>query len=232
VQRWQVAVLLVVCLLNGAAGQGWDFLLLVQQWGQSFCATQSQSCQVPSGTSWFTLHGLWPNNNDTSYPSNCGGSTFNMGAVQSIEGQLNKYWTNYLVDDTAQSFWAHEYNKHGTCATSLPALGNELKFFSGALNLRNLYDATQALASAGITPSNSNMYTSAQVTAAVQSVYGAAPVLGCSYSNDLGEDVLVEIALCIGKDLRIFQCDPRVYSKGIERSCGGGFYFLQSSGNY
>jgi len=219
---------LLVTAPPAARGQNWDFLMLVQQWGQSFCATQKQDCQVPSGTTWFTLHGLWPNNNDTTYPSDCGGPPFDEGAIQSIEGQLNKYWTNYLVDDTAASFWAHEYNKHGTCATSLPALGDELKFFSGALHLRSVYDATQALAAGGITPSNSNSYTPAQVIAAVQGVYGAQPVLGCSYSNSLGEEVLVEIGLCIGTNLRIFECDPRVYAKGLERSCGNSFYFPSS----
>jgi len=224
-----VALLLVSVGSAVEAQQNWDFLLLVQQWGQAFCATQRQDCQVPAGTTWFTLHGLWPNNNDTTYPSNCGGAPFNQGAIQSIVGQLNKYWTNYLVDTTSASFWAHEYNKHGTCATSLPALGNELKFFSGALNIRNLYDATQALASAGITPSNSNPYTAAQIKAAIRATYGVDPLLACSFSNNLQEDVLVEVAFCIGKNRRAFECDPRIYAKGIGRKCDSSIYYLRSS---
>ena len=34
----------------------------------------------------------------------------------------------------------HEWEKHGTCAMVLPALGNELRYFKEGLNLRATFD--------------------------------------------------------------------------------------------
>ncbi len=62
---------------------------------------------------------------------------------------------------------------------------------------------------AGIIPSNNNTYVASQVNAAIKAAYGAEAVLGCVFSDDLQEDVLVEIGLCVDKHLTVFQCDPR-----------------------
>lgn len=212
---------------------GWDFLFLVQQWGPSFCATQSRDpCSVPSNVNWWTLHGLWPNNNDTSYPSSCNASDpFNESKIVSLLRQMNLYWTNYLTNEPATEFWAHEWDKHGTCATTDPLLNSQLNFFAGALKARQNNDIYQALLNGGVTPSNSYPVSASAVKTAIRKAFGVDPVLGCVYSHDLQEEVLAEVGLCLTANLVPFQCDSRVYQRGIERSCQGNSpYYLASSG--
>eukprot|EP01087_Luapelamoeba_hula_P008994 TRINITY_DN228_c0_g1_i1.p1 TRINITY_DN228_c0_g1~~TRINITY_DN228_c0_g1_i1.p1 ORF type:complete len:246 (-),score=28.04 TRINITY_DN228_c0_g1_i1:199-936(-) len=237
-----VAIVMAVVAATGTCAQdvagykkatNFDFLMLVQQWGHGFCATQSHSCQVPSGTTWWTLHGLWPSNNDTSYPSNCNnGYPFDPNQVSSIRSMLNSYWTNYLTGDSADSFWSHEWSKHGTCAAALlPYMNTELKFFSLALQSRAKFDLTGALSNAGITPSNSNTYTADQVKSAIRSAYGITPILGCDYSSRIGSDLLTEIGFCLNKStLAPYECSAAIYSQGLEKRCdSNGFLILQSS---
>lgn len=50
----------------------------------------------------------------------------------------------------------HEYDKHGTCATSIPALSTEFGFFCTVLSpLYEKYNFTAVLEKAGIVPGNS-----------------------------------------------------------------------------
>ncbi|XP_042483875.1 extracellular ribonuclease LE-like [Macadamia integrifolia] len=66
--------ILVVQLLTALSGsQDFDFFYLVQQWPGSYCDTKQSCCYPKTGKpkTDFGIHGLWPNYNDGSYPSNC-----------------------------------------------------------------------------------------------------------------------------------------------------------------
>merc|ERR1711991_1272800 len=90
-----------------------DFLLFVQQWPGTLWNT------APKGVDGFTIHGLWPNNNDTGGPSFCTSATFDPSEVSSLLDELNVQWPSNQGDNEA--YWAHEYEKHGTCAAVLPS---------------------------------------------------------------------------------------------------------------
>ncbi|RWR84014.1 extracellular ribonuclease LE-like protein [Cinnamomum micranthum f. kanehirae] len=53
--------------------QDFDFFYFVQQWPGSYCDTKQSCCYPTTGkpAADFGIHGLWPNYNDGSYPSNC-----------------------------------------------------------------------------------------------------------------------------------------------------------------
>jgi hypothetical protein len=70
--------------------------------------------------------------------------------VSSIESTLNKLWESF--DGPNPDFWAHEYEKHGTCAEQVPALSTELKFFQGTLALAQKYELVSMLSTQGIKP--------------------------------------------------------------------------------
>ena len=78
----------------------------------------------------FSIHGLWPQNSKTDYPTYCKKVDFSMKALKPIIGELNKYW--YSSENRNEEFWKHEYLKHGSCMfTPL----TELQYFSKTLLL-------------------------------------------------------------------------------------------------
>lgn len=105
-----VLVLLSVLPLSaqekGQPGK-FDFYLLNLSWAPEFCAIQGTSphCAAHGG---FLVHGLWPQNNDGSYPVFC--------AVR--PGPANP-WANLDITPDL-SLLKHEWDKHGTCTTLSP----------------------------------------------------------------------------------------------------------------
>jgi len=119
---------------------------------------------------------------------------------------MNKYWPSYKSN---VPFWGHEYGKHGTCATDIPQLNGEFKFFNTTLGLRATHDIGTALSKAGITPSKTAKYTAAQIRTALQSTgAGNQPLLGCI--NSSGNQYLHEVSFCLDKTLKTTQCDEGI----------------------
>jgi len=86
--------------------------------------------QQCSGSSDWTLHGLWP-----QWQENCGSPAFDPNAVSSISSEMNAEWMSCPGHgDTNEQFWSHEWKTHGACSGM-----SELNFFSKALQLRDQY---------------------------------------------------------------------------------------------
>jgi ribonuclease T2 len=78
----------------------------------------------------FSIHGLWPEYNNNSYPSYCNSSAdFDVDKLEPIMDDLNKYWISYVGSN--QNFWKHEYLKHATCYPEI----NELDFFDETMKI-------------------------------------------------------------------------------------------------
>lgn len=94
--------------------------------GGALLQTQFWDTNPASGpsNSW-TIHGLWPDNCDGTYEANCDDSRAYTNITQILQsfGQtdllnyMNTYWTSNT--GTAESFWEHEWGKHGTCRSPL-----------------------------------------------------------------------------------------------------------------
>lgn len=80
----------------------------------------------------YTIHGLWPQESETSWPSYCTRQPFDPSKIQDLLPELEKYW--YAYDKHNQHFWKHEWEKHGTCSGM-----DEHTYFSTALRLRKKY---------------------------------------------------------------------------------------------
>ncbi|EHL02874.1 putative Ribonuclease T2-like protein [Glarea lozoyensis 74030] len=120
--------------------------------------------------SW-TLHGLWPDH--------CDGTT-------DLLTYMSKYWKDYQGND--ESFWEHEWDKHGTCISTLEPscyngyTGQEevVDYFEKAVSLFQGLDSYKFLAAAGILPSTTVTYTSAQIQSALTAAHGFPVTIGCS----------------------------------------------------
>ena len=84
-----------------------DFYLLTLSWSPEFCATHATSpeCTAHPG---FVVHGLWPQNEDGTYPENCS----NAPGPANPQQYINIIPTVSLIE--------HEWQTHGTCSGLAP----------------------------------------------------------------------------------------------------------------
>ena len=78
----------------------------------------------------YSIHGLWPQNSKTDFPSYCKRVTFSVNKLVPILPDLNKYW--YSNEEKNVDFWKHEYSKHGSCVFTKMS---EYEYFKKALDL-------------------------------------------------------------------------------------------------
>lgn len=81
----------------------------------------------------YSIHGLWPNFGNGTYPSFCKKLDFNITKLDSIKKDLINYWE--LPEDKnieEVKFWKHEWLKHGSCMFEEM---DELEYFKKAIDL-------------------------------------------------------------------------------------------------
>ncbi|KAK2791366.1 ribonuclease T2-like [Emmonsiellopsis sp. PD_33] len=172
------------CCFNEPGG----LLLLTQFWDTD---------PVTGPTDSWTIHGLWPDNCDGTYESNCDPSReySNISAIIEASGEtellddLNTFWKDYKGDD--ESFWAHEWNKHGTCISTLEpdcytdyAPQEEVvDYFRKSVELFKGLDSYNILANASIVPDSSKTYTFEEIQEALSSAHGQEVTINCDGDN-------------------------------------------------
>ncbi|KAL5365519.1 ribonuclease T2-like protein [Aspergillus floccosus] len=169
------------CCFNSPGGA----LLLTQFWDYDPATGPSDS---------WTLHGLWPDNCDGSYEQFCDSSReySNITAILQEQGRddllsyMKTYWPDYQGDD--ESFWEHEWNKHGTCINTIePSCYTDYSpqqevgdYLAKAVELFKGLDTYKALSGAGITPDSSKTYKRSEIESALAKLHGGStPYLGC-----------------------------------------------------
>lgn len=80
-----------------------DYYLFVLSWSPEFCSTKPSAAQCSQHTG-FIVHGLWPENNDGSYPSNC----------QTTQPPPTN--PSSMADIMPVEIIGHEWQTHGTCS--------------------------------------------------------------------------------------------------------------------
>lgn len=80
-----------------------DYYLLVLSWSPEFCHGKPGAAQCQEHRN-FVLHGLWPQNNDGSYPASC-------RTTLPAPTDLSK-----IKQIMPPEILTHEWQKHGTCS--------------------------------------------------------------------------------------------------------------------
>ena len=176
------------CCFNAPGGQ----LLQTQFWDFSPATGPSDS---------WTVHGLWPDHCDGTFDQFCDPNRqyTNISSIISAAGAtdllsyMNTYWKDYQGND--ESFWEHEWGKHGTCISTLnPSCYTDYQpqeevvdFFQKTVDLFKTLPSYQWLANAGIVPDSSKTYNSADILAALRQTRGVDVTIQCSNSVDLDE---------------------------------------------
>ncbi|KAI0516829.1 ribonuclease t2 [Xylaria bambusicola] len=145
--------------------------------------------------SW-TLHGLWPDNCDGTYEQNCDPNRAYTNITDILKEKapctlkaMQVYWKDYKGND--ESFWQHEFGKHGTCMSTLePQCYSNYQptdevadYFTRAVDLFKSLPTYDWLAAAGIVPSSTATYTLAAIQAALTAHHGQEVVIRCSGSS-------------------------------------------------
>ncbi|KAM0983899.1 hypothetical protein ACFX2I_011308 [Malus domestica] len=198
-----VKLLLIGCLSVVCVAEQFDFFYFVQQWPGSYCDTKKSCCYPTTGkpAADFGIHGLWPNNKDGSYPSNCDpNNPFDQSEISDLRSSMQKEWpTLACPSGNGITFWTHEWEKHGTCSESFI---DQHGYFAAALNLKKKINLLQALESAGIKP-NGDSYTLQNIKGAVKDATGFTPFIECNVEES-GNSQLYQVYLCVdtsGSDL-------------------------------
>lgn len=89
------------------AGQPFDYYLLNLSWSPEFCSTHPTAAECAQHRA-FTLHGLWPQNNNGTYPENCSNAS----------GPKNPAQYSDIYPDSG--LLRHEWKTHGTCSGLTP----------------------------------------------------------------------------------------------------------------
>ncbi|XP_010066907.2 ribonuclease 1 [Eucalyptus grandis] len=190
-----ISLVLLQCLAVHVASQSFDFFYFVQQWPGSYCDTQQSCCYPTTGkpAADFGIHGLWPNYNDGSYPSNCDSSSpFNPSEVSDLKSSMQNSWpTLACPSGDGEQFWSHEWEKHGTCSESVL---DQHAYFESALSLKQKVNLLQALKSAGITPGGS--YSLKSIKDAITEAAGYTPWIECNKDSS-GNYQIYQIYLCV-----------------------------------
>jgi len=110
---------------RGGGADDQEFYLLATSWQPEFCAGNYQhypGCQdpLPFWRESLTIHGLWPQYEDGGWPSSCSTESLSKDTPEEVGMELMvTHWPNVKEDlgsSAYDSFWAHEWSKHGTCS--------------------------------------------------------------------------------------------------------------------
>lgn len=187
-----------------------DYFALALQWPGTIChhtrhcCSSNACCRGSNAPIEFTIHGLWPDYNDGSWPACCTRTNFDEKEISTLRDALEKYWPSLSCGSASTcsggrgSFWAHEWEKHGTC--SFPVIKDEYSYFLTVLNVYFKYNVTQVLIEAGYIPSNSEMYPLGGIVSAIENAFHTTPLLVCSKGS------VKELRLCFYKDFKPRDC--------------------------
>ncbi|KAK1260719.1 Ribonuclease 1 [Acorus gramineus] len=145
-----LCALFLIFYVSISTGQDFDFFYFVQQWPGSYCDTKQSCCYPTTGKpeADFSIHGLWPNYNDGSYPSDCDpDNPFDSSKISNLIPKMQSDWpTLACPSGNGLKFWKHEWEKHGTCSESVL---DHHAYFETALKLKDQLNLLQILKSSG-----------------------------------------------------------------------------------
>ncbi|CAN0006084.1 unnamed protein product [Ectocarpus sp. 12 AP-2014] len=127
-------------VVTGGTPGDFNLYIFAMSWKAEWCYHQNfPGCKKPRSF-WetnLTIHGLWPDYGDGTYPTMCSSEPYDHDRVVNAIGLdvLETMWPNIQVpeefaDKKYDSFWEHEWTKHGTCT----GLSME-EYFSTAVSL-------------------------------------------------------------------------------------------------
>ncbi|KAK6937923.1 Ribonuclease T2-like [Dillenia turbinata] len=148
--------------VNHSGGENrreFDYFALALQWPGTYCqrsrycCSYNACCRGSNAPTEFTIHGLWPDYNDGTWPACCTKSSFDIKEISTLRDALEKYWPSLSCGSPSTchrgrgTFWGHEVS---------------------------------VLFEAGYVPSNSERYPLGGIISAIEIAFRATPLVHCS----------------------------------------------------
>ena len=212
-----VELLLLCCIMSlfflSQPDYSYDYYVFAQQWPSALCneinKTHHGSCtKVPEKVDSWVVHGLWPSKSHVKKhgPFACNSSwPYNHNDVVSILPRMEKFWPNLMQNTPDDSFWKHEWEKHGTCACQHDSCSSEKVYFEKALDIRDRLDCDGLLAAHGITPSEEQGYDFASVSRAISNGFDGE--FQCYGPQRHDYQVLAQVYICLDKEFNQVRCE-------------------------
>jgi len=165
-----------------AAPGVFDFYLLTLSWSPEYCVTHLSAAECAAHPA-FVLHGLWPQNNDGTYPEDC----------SNAPGPANPGQYSDIYPDAG--LLAHEWTTHGTCSGLAADAYFQLE--------------RQAVHSVAVPKQLSALQSQIQLTPAqiVADFTQANPgVAAGDVAVSCGNNRLTAVEVCLTKDLKAESC--------------------------
>lgn len=165
-------------------GAGFDYYLLNLSWSPEFCYSHPQAAECAAHST-FVLHGLWPQNNDGTYPENCSNTPG--------PGNPSAYADIYPEAGLLE----HEWRTHGTCS----GLSADA-FFAAARKAYRSVVIPRKLASLSTQTSMSPSEIMDLFMVDNPRIPRESLAVSC------GNNYLTAVEICLDKALRPTQCGP------------------------
>jgi ribonuclease T2 len=166
------------------AEQPFDYYLLNLSWSPEFCHSHPNATECAQHSA-FVLHGLWPQNNNGTYPQNC----------STEPGPRNPAAFSDIYPDPG--LLSHEWRTHGTCSGLSPDA-----FFTLARTAFHSVAIPPALSHLDHQISMPPSQIFGLFTAANPSIPRSSLALSC------GNNYLTAIEVCLNKNAQPTPCGP------------------------
>ncbi|GMS79256.1 hypothetical protein PENTCL1PPCAC_1431, partial [Pristionchus entomophagus] len=194
---------------NGFVAAPFDYLMFTMIYPTATCMADDDqapgSCKIPSGTSQWTIHGLWPNFKDGSYPQFCDHQKFDEKQVQQLHEQMRTKWPNLFPHTPEAQLWSHEWEKHGTCSKTDPLLDSQFKYFNMSLFLLDHIDLRTRMEQKGISP-RAAPYDRETLQKSLDDLIGHHVQMYCLQDKKSHESLLADIRVCMDAELKPIDC--------------------------
>ena len=169
-------------------GTGFDYYLLNLSWSPEFCYSHPNAPECASHSA-FVLHGLWPQNNDGTYPENCS----NAAGPSDPSAWKDIYPDSGLLE--------HEWKTHGTCS---------------GLNADAFFSTARAAVHSVVVPQKfQNLTRQASMSPnEIMDIFMAdnPRIPRESLAVSCGHNYLTALEICLDKSLHPIQCGPNIRS--------------------
>jgi len=228
-----ISFLLLVSYIK-AQNVTYDFYVFASFWVGTICTLSSclANQTALASPSFFSIHGLWPDYNDGSYPSYCDNSSiFNPAELNAgLKSIMNTHWIG--LSTPTDLFHDHEWSKHGTCwngPESYKTTAEKMNaYFSTVVNIAFQYNLFQSLKLFGNVTPSATPYDLSRFNAAFDRLLGPGTyILQCQQPQNSTDQYLAYTNICLDLDYKPMPC-PAALLNNFPGICPpGDIYYPQ-----